>query len=96
MLHVYETLGYAGRQPEEGYPMYRRAWDVVAYTAEGPERDTYVYELAFWDEDEANRFAARVRAKSDIDPDHWTYATPPAVPEWATPEFAWRERNGML
>lgn len=96
IVNVYPTEDYAGRQPEEGYPMYRRVWDVVVYTdLNSPRCETYVYELAFPDVDEANRFADLVRAKGDIDPEHWTYATPPAVPEWATPEFAWRERMGL-
>lgn len=82
-----------GPLSEEGYRTYVRVYGVVVRTKDDP-RTSFVYPLAFRDEDEAAGLAGRVRAKGDIDPDLWWDATPPEVPEWATEEFAWRERNG--
>jgi hypothetical protein len=76
-IEVCRTEDYAGRT-DEGYPMFRTAWAVVADLEDGRQ---FAHRVYFRDEGKAAELAELVRIRETINLKHWEETTPMSYEE---------------
>lgn len=91
---VHEDYPYQG---EDG-TYYRRRWYLSCDTEVDGIPHSAVLKHEFLTEDDANTLAAKIWRRGKINHEHWNLriAKPDETPYWATPEFAYREKHGLL
>ena len=84
-------------QGEDG-TYYHRRWYLACDTEVDGIPHSAVLKHEFKTEEEAHTLAAKIWQRGKINHEHWTLriANPVDIPYWATPEFAYRERHGLL